>query len=141
MRLHHIGTWLPSLILLAAGFGCDQTHPGLIPATGTVTLDGRPLASGTVTLYRGNAAGGTGQVADGTCRIHQSTSIRGIAPGHYQVAVQCWEIPPHAVQPDGTIGGSGRSFIPDRYTSARTSGLSVDISPESTDFELVLLSE
>lgn len=141
MRLHHLATWPLLLILLTSVCGCGQTLPGLIPVSGTVTLDGRPLASGTVTFYSGNTAGGTGQITDGVCHINQSTSVRGVASGHYQVAVQCWEIPPHAVQPDGTIGGPGRSFIPDRYTSAQTSGLSVEVGSQSTEFELELLSE
>ncbi|MCR9197976.1 MAG: hypothetical protein NXI04_05000 [Planctomycetaceae bacterium] len=142
--MNHAGICRPLIelaLLLATTAGCENTAPGLVPATASVTLDGRPLASGSVTLYHQNMAAGTGQIVDGTCHLNQSTNTRGVAPGHYQAAVQCWEVPPHAVQPDGTIGGPGRSFIPDRYTSAVTSGLSVDIGNQATDFELQLLSK
>jgi len=132
---------LSAVISLAVSCGCDQASSGLVSATGTVTFDGQPLSSGTVTLYQQNAAAGSGEIANGVCHIHQSTSTRGVAPGRYQVAVQCWAIEPHSVQPDGSIGGPGQSLVPENYTSAQTSGLSVDITNESPDFELILVSE
>ena len=132
-----------ALLILVAGFtsGCWGPSDGLVSASGRVTYNDRPLPIGTVTLYQNGASRGMGAIHDGHVEVHQSTDITGVQPGEYQVAVTCWEEDPHTVQDDGSIGGPGVSLIPEKYTSATTSGLTVRIGAAEPFFVLELSSE
>lgn len=72
--------------------GCGESGPPRQPVSGTVTLDGKPLASGSITFapVEGVTAA-TAEVRDGAYRIGRS---EGPVPGRYQVEIV-------AVQPTG----------------------------------------
>jgi hypothetical protein len=72
--------------------GCADQGPTRQPVSGTITLDGKPLPSGSVTFapLDGTTAA-TAEVHDGAYRIGRSD---GPAPGRYQVEIS-------AVQPTG----------------------------------------
>lgn len=130
-------------LVLTAGLlcGCGGPENGMVSASGRVSFDGRPVPLGTVTLYQDGASRGMGPIDDGQFTVHQSADTPGVQPGQYQVAVTCWEEDPHTVQEDGSIGGPGISLIPEKYTSAETSGLTVDIGTEDAFFVLELTSD
>jgi hypothetical protein len=96
MYIFKIRPSLFGLVLLAAVFavpGCGSSGPKLAPVSGTVTLDGTPLKSGTVNLVADESKGakqvGTSSGAigsDGSYRI--STDGKDGAPlGWYKVVV------------------------------------------------------
>jgi hypothetical protein len=82
------------VLAVLAFAGCNAGGPALNKVTGTVTLDGTPLAGATVTFQP--VAGGTGKPATGvadasgvyTVTDMTSTNIGGgAAAGDYQVSV------------------------------------------------------
>ncbi len=112
---------IPSLGLL----GCGGSDVELINLTGTVTLDGQ-VVPGPGTLYftpsnpaDGHAArpGTANFDAGGNFDAGSFKSGDGLRPGEYKIAVHCWEIQPTMEGPPA------KSFIPQKYSSADTSGL------------------
>lgn len=75
-------------LLLAASMtaaGCGGAGPQRRAVSGEVTLDGKPLAAGTVTFApREGVTAATAEVFDGSFRIGPS---EGPAPGSYQVEI------------------------------------------------------
>ena len=57
----------------------------------------------------------------------------GLIPGKYKISVECWEIAP-------AMGSSTppKSYLPERYGSFATSGLSVNVEPGQKVVELHL---
>jgi len=109
-----------ALLLLA---GCAPGGLHVVPVSGTVTFDGKPLTSGTVIYLPDSEQGNTmpheprGRIeADGTYQLFTLRQA-GAPPGAYRVAVV-------AVKP-----GTEDSFeppqylVPPQYASPETSGL------------------
>ncbi|AGA24981.1 hypothetical protein [Singulisphaera acidiphila] len=72
--------------------GCADEGPARQPVSGIITLDGKPLPSGSVTFAPlDGATAATAEVRDGTYQIARSV---GPAPGRYQVEI-------NAVKPTG----------------------------------------
>jgi hypothetical protein len=110
--------------------GCGG--PELVPVHGSVLYNDRPLEYGSVMLQPvggGEIARGTIQ-PDGTFALSFPDGSAGAAPGTYLVRVTSYE-----AQRAQSLGATerepalGRSAIPERYTSFRTSGLQVDVTP------------
>lgn len=63
--IHSIGAWRPNvhriercpapalvaLICLVALAGCNRGHPGIVPVSGQVTIDGKPVTCGQIMVY------------------------------------------------------------------------------------------
>ncbi len=133
--------WKPlvACIVLLFATGCGgESGPSRQPVVGSVTLDGKPLPSGTITFLpsdQGPAA--SAELSEGGYRIDRDA---GPAPGHYTVEIV-------AVQPTGRrirhpdlpseTTEEVRNVIPQQY-NARTQ-LQVDVKPDAEnrfDFEL-----
>jgi hypothetical protein len=103
-----------------AGCSGRRTKPGYIKLTGIVQYEGKPLQRGSV-LFAPSLPGDTGSALIG---VDGSFSVM-LAPGDYSVAVRCYD-------DDATISESGEytpptSLIPERYTDANDSGLTVSV--------------
>jgi hypothetical protein len=57
----------------------------------------------------------------------------GLIPGKYRIGVECWEIPPQALP-----SPPPKSYVPDRYASPASSGLSVTVEPGQRLVKLTL---
>ncbi|QDV70001.1 hypothetical protein Poly24_37200 [Rosistilla carotiformis] len=148
MRIERLSkTWLDVCVVATCCFalvGCGPSgHPGLIPVSGKVTIDGEPLQTGTVEFIPDTSKGTTGQVAfgqigaDGTFQLRTFEPNDGVKPGSYKVGVQAMEVVPF--DPEAPEPPSDKSLIPTRYADAITSGLTAEVKPESNDplqFEL-----
>ena len=79
------------LVLLMAGCGGSDTTPGLVPVTGTVTLDGAPLDGAAVTFlpqFGDSERAPRGLTsADGTYELFYANNEPGVKPGAYTVSV------------------------------------------------------
>lgn len=130
------------LVLALMIAGCGGEDDGRRPVSGTVTLDGSPLPSGTVGLLdaEGNP-GGVGMINDGEFSITQSSNISGTMPGTYQVSVESWEQEPGEVLADGSMA-EGKLATPEKYRNPQTSGLTIEV-PEGgvSGIQLELTSE
>lgn len=129
------------LTALIATAGCGGATDGRIDVSGTVTIDGTPLPSGSITFYQGGASSGVGTIDNGNFSVSQSAGSEGMKPGAYEVAIQSWEVEPFAVDDDGNMGGPGKSRIPEKYNSTTTSELLANITEENSDLEFFLSSE
>ncbi|WP_406697777.1 hypothetical protein V5E97_02825 [Singulisphaera sp. Ch08] len=84
--------WGVALAMTLLMVGCGNEGPARQPISGVITLDGKPLPSGSVTFapLDGTTAA-TAEIRDGAYRIGRS---EGPAPGRYQVEI-------NAVKPTG----------------------------------------
>ena len=130
-----------ALMLVGCGTQAQKSDVPLVPANGTVTLDGQPLADADVqfipegdTLGQGGY-GRTGQ--DGTFQASTPFGEAGLATGAYRVVIQKF------VSPDGSaftgsidpnvppIEASYREALPPIYSDQDASTLKATVSPDS----------
>src|SRR6185437_7966498 len=81
--------------------------------SGIVTLDGKPLADGTLTLHGAGDKTHTAAIKDG------KYDLKGVPPGTYQVAVKAKD---------------AKAGVPARYADADKSGLTVAVRPGRTSY-------
>jgi hypothetical protein len=120
---------LPGLVLATViGCGGGPSLPGRAKVTGKVTLDGKPLARGTVTFAPDNARGTTGPAAvgqigaDGKYELTTDRSGRGgdgAVIGFHRISVQSRE--------DVEAGQLAKSLIPAAYEDPDRSGLTAEV--------------
>jgi hypothetical protein len=129
-------------IFCTALLGCGSD---LASVTGTVTLDGKPLACnekkcGTVQF---SPEGGHGRAASGALdengKYHLSSgSQAGVLPGKYSVSIWAQEIIPNKI-PGGAPGG--RLVTPEKYGDIKKSGFTADVVRGSNTFDYALSSD
>ncbi len=137
-----------AIVVAAVSFlaGCSG-DPLPAKVRGKVTVDGQPLAKGTIIFAVPGKPEATGVIEDGkivTCGTFKTDD--GASVGQAQVAVQAIQIhaAPVVVENPGdtkanTLGSmSGKSLIPARYGNPATSELTWDLKagPNETTFEL-----
>jgi hypothetical protein len=82
-RLWRAGLFFPLLAIVACGGPSDGFER--FPAEGTVTLDGKPLATGTINFVATQTgASSSAPIADGAFRL---AATDGLSPGPYRVEV------------------------------------------------------
>lgn len=110
----------------ATAAGCTSSHQlDTAPASGTVTLDGKPLSAGSVVLLpeRGRSASGS-LSNDGIFTLSTYGDGDGAILGKHKVVVY-----PLASDSEASELPPGYVPVPARYQSARSSGLEVEIKP------------
>lgn len=128
---------ISSIILVGCGGDVGQG----VEVSGTVTLDGAPLESGTVAFIGENgSAAAVGQIKNGQFSLSQSANASGIPTGSYKVKVESWKVQPGAVQDDGSFA-KGELAIPEKYTKVASSGFTADVGPGGGTFEFDLKNE
>jgi hypothetical protein len=128
-----------AMLLTAAATGCFG--PNAASVSGTVTLDGQPLAGGNVSFHPdgGSGAPAYGQ-SDANGRYSLSTgSDTGLAPGMYVAVVVATKEPP---QPYDAKGGEipPIPITPAKYADVSTSDLRVEVKAGRNDIPLALQS-
>jgi hypothetical protein len=120
-------------LLLASG-GCNR-GPKLHPVTGTVLLDGKPLAEAGVRFEptsKEQEPGVGGTDADGRFQL-KTRKLTGVPLGTYKVGIS------KVVWLPGKNEGTWRS--PKKYGDPATSGFTAEVTPEKFDFEFNLTSK
>lgn len=137
------GVWFVPLILattisLVAGCGDGQAQ-----VSGTVTLDGTPIAGGgdvrcTVSFFpEGGGTPAVGSV-DQSGRYSLSTASRSeLQPGSYNVAISAIQLTMPTEKGDSP---SGRPMTPRHYARAAESGLHAEVKPGHNTFDFALES-
>ena len=112
--------------------GCGGGHGASV--SGSVTLDGAPLDTGTVAFHPlgGGPTAYGGIHPNGTYRLKTGAGT-GVPPGEYRVTVAAMTEPP-------TDGPSvpGRMITPPRYADPAQSGLKFAVTPGSNRIDLEL---
>lgn len=116
-------------VVLAPGCG-GEDGPPRFPITGQVTLDGKPLQTGTIAFHpggEGNAA--SADVTDGTFAINRSN---GLVAGKYKVEIVSVQGTGKQIKspddPTATIEET-RNLIPERYS--RESRIEAVVKPDA----------
>ena len=136
-------TWSVALLLLGTISGCggSGSKRKLVQVSGTVTFEGKPLTSGTITFVAEgpspvNAAGEISK--SGTYTLSTERPGDGASPGTYKIRIESWASPPKM---DETGVDPGKSAVPEKYNRIETSGLTATVkeSPatQKVDFALV----
>jgi hypothetical protein len=136
-------------LLLSLTAGCDQ-GPQMVPVTGTITLEGKPLPTASV-MYVLKAGGPpVTAVTDEQGKYNLSTTVEGdgALEGDYQVAIVAYRVSgvsadpasDPSVQLPGAMGGERVVWIaPMRYSKLAESGLTATVTAEHDnviDFDL-----
>jgi hypothetical protein len=83
--------WLTVAAVAALAIGCGDSGPKLVPVSGTVTLDGKPLKGALVSFLpdTSNKTGQAGEdVTGGSGNYRAMTNGRtGLVPGKYKVVI------------------------------------------------------
>jgi hypothetical protein len=121
--------------------GCDN---GLSTVTGTVTLDGQPLAggehmNGTITFSRegGGGAPAVGFIDDAGHYTVKTGSATGMEPGTYRVAIAMKKI---TIPADPNAMPIPTLITPAKYKSTASSGLRAEIKPGRNELDFALKS-
>jgi hypothetical protein len=119
------------LVAMALGLvlvcGCGPGGPEIIPVDGWITLGGSPWPSPGVVYFTLDpaATGNVGHPVTGKFDVDGKLTVttfgkNGLAPGKYKLGIECWKVAPRMGSPTPPV-----SYVPERYQSAATSGLSV----------------
>jgi hypothetical protein len=125
--------WLAALGVATAGYFGSGFELPRQAVVGTVTLDGRPLASGTIVFLPtgertfSTASAGKASITNGSFSISQA---RGLVPARYQVAIYSGQRA--AKRPNPEIGSAedqapDRDLIPAKFNTETE--LEVEIKP------------
>lgn len=140
-----------NLILLVVATGCgggaeSNPLPETVPVSGVVTLNGEPLAAGSVTFVpqgqtKGTECQGTTDAA-GKYTLKQQHGSEGAPPGEYKVVISL------LLRGDGTplpaegAGGGGIAFetLPRQYSDFNATKLSAVVPDSGGEFSFDLKS-
>jgi hypothetical protein len=142
IRLWRTPVYLPMMLLLVAGCGGDGATRGAV--SGKITLDGKPLASGSILFTpiqgtRGTATGGI--IKNGAYQISAST---GPAIGWNRVKIRATrntgKMVPKPFSPPGQMVEEVAEAVAPKFNS--DSVLKVDVKPgeNTADFEVASFS-
>jgi hypothetical protein len=138
-----------ALLLIAILAGCSgcgggitDNRKGLAPVTGKVTLDGKPLTTGTISFVAMDGSEAfTGPIdSSGNYTLASSPSSPGALPGEYKVIIIASQ---QATMGDPMKGGQpiaaeAKTIVPEKYTKPDSSGLtgSVKSGSNTINFDL-----
>jgi len=115
--------------------GCSKGTEGIpaVPASGTVTLNGKPLEQGTIQFVPSKSRPAYGEIKDGKFTLTTYVDGDGAVPGKHKVGVTAVEEVPNPK------GGEpiAKSLVPSNCTNPETSGYEVEIPPQGkTDIQI-----
>lgn len=152
LRLFQFSALLSAVLVLGCGSG--ESLP-TVPVTGTVTLNGAPVAGAAVAFApkdpaKGKPASGTTDASGKfklTTYLSPTSSPEGAIPGDYQISVTKVEVPSTSMSPEdmakGMAGGGTmkppENLLPSRYANPAASGFTASVKSGGTnDFTFAL---
>ncbi len=137
-------TFVSAVLLVAAG--CGESQPtgeviAVVPASGILTLNGKPLEYYQVAVFPENNRPAIGVTdAEGKFTLGTNAPNDGAVVGHHRVAIT-FQGPPSTNPDEGimefTPPPKPTEKIKDQYASPETSGLAIDV-PESGTMEILI---
>jgi len=112
--------------------GCGSK---LASVEGTVTLDGKPLSTGTVVFQNEGLPMGVGGLSSNGSYTIYTGDQPGLPPGDYQVTVSAYQTRPGRDEMEEPIPVL---LTPPRYNKPETSGLTAKVTPGSNRFDFKL---
>lgn len=135
--------WVMLAVTSAVLAGCGETKPyGVVPVSGRVTLDGKPLADARVTFFPQRAsetntsesapeAMGTTD-ADGRYQLKSVFDDEGAAPGRSRVVISTLKQEYDPANPEALPKTIAPETIPKKYFSG-AGQLEIDVPADGTD--------
>ncbi|QEG16822.1 hypothetical protein GmarT_26900 [Gimesia maris] len=130
-----------SFTLSACGSGLSDTPP-MAPVKGVVTLDGKPLTTGTIQFTPDKDRGTTGRMALGGIKEDGTFELMGDGAqvGHHLVSIECYES--SAFDPNQPVNQAPKSLIPLMYTDPKKSEITAQVQAgEENHFTFELKSK
>ena len=138
MRFDHypgvlVGAAVVAAWVCAACVGCGKGELVTVPVKGTVTYNGAPLSSGTVSFHPVDprtSRPAVGKInADGTYVASTTESNPGVVPGEYKISIAAQKTPVFEMSPrESARAAADNLLVPQRYTNPETSGLSATVA-------------
>lgn len=125
--------WLVIAPTLLITSGCDQ-GPTMVPVSGKVIYNGKPLEFGTVTFQPPSGQPARGEILnDGTFTLSTYRPNDGAVIGLHKVRITCYESQkPNAPKSPGEQS-LGNLLIPLNYTLFDQSGFTADVTKDRND--------
>ena len=121
------GAALTALIVLA---GCGDSGPEIVPVSGTVTIDGKPLTYGQIQVLPSGWRPAHGKIeADGRFTLTTTESGDGCVVGTHPVVILSGE---------SLNAESMKWHAPKKYADAKASGLTATVTGPTDDLKLEL---
>lgn len=116
-------SWLASVAIVSVLLaGCDTETTGeVVPASGVVTLDGKPMAGVSITLVPQEGVKGRGGFGstgeDGAFSLQADTEVLGVPAGYYRMLFQRYAMPDGSpIPPDTSAADAGLvNLLPEVY--------------------------
>lgn len=122
-----------TLFALSALMGCGNKHPGLVPVSGTVTIDGKPVPIGQVKLSPEGHRAAVGRIEkDGRFKLTCFELYDGAPTGTHRATVTAVE---------QVNEQSNRWHAPMKYANEAMTDLSVTIKGPTDDLKIELTWE
>jgi hypothetical protein len=129
LRIGQCGLILAVLAILG---GCSDGRPKRVRVSGTVTIDGKPLAGGALRLIPQHGRPAVSPIdPSGHFQLSTYDPDDGAVPGTFAVEVLAY---------DNVSPGTFRWRVPRKYEHAKTSGMTVTISERTDDLAVELKS-
>lgn len=133
---HHRGI-AAALLAMIVFTGCGKTGASVAPVAGKVLIDGQPLASGSVNTLPAGGRGAHGTIQpDGSFSLGTNGPDDGALIGMHRVAVVAYA----QSADNGPESPRGKSLVPQRYTNAETSGLTIDVKADEDNAPVLELT-
>lgn len=136
------GLVLCSLLGLMLFCGCDK-GPVVVPVTGKVTYQGKPLEFGSVTFQPRQGQPARGEIQpDGTFSLSSYAPGDGAVIGTHKVRIACYTSQKKTDQQPVGEQSLGKLLIPRKYTLFDYSGLTAEVKADGNNsFEFNLTDD
>jgi hypothetical protein len=117
--------------------GCSSDRMRTAPVKGKVMYKGKPVPNGTITFNPASGPTATGEIqADGTFVLTTYRKADGAIPGKHTVVIVAMQDMTNKLPEERTP--LPPPIVPDKYTSAATTNLKVEVkdAPNNFDFDL-----
>jgi hypothetical protein len=141
---------LSALLVFALVGGCEKADPSLVAVSGTITLNGDPLAYATVTFIPKDGTPGFGGVGktDAAGRytlLGSRDNAKGIPAGEYRVVIS------KRLMPDGSelapndntppMMSPAKESLPDGFSSMTGTRQTASVKPDGGPYDFAVLSK
>lgn len=127
------------VVFLAANLGCDH-GPAMMPVTGQVKYNGKPLEFGSIYFQPASGQPARGDIqSDGTFTLSTYRLNDGAVLGSHKVRISCYESQKPGTPKAAGEQTLGKLLIPQKYTLLDQSGLTAEVTKDRTEpfaFEL-----
>lgn len=135
---------------LVCGTGCGHRDrgnlPDVYPVTGTVTMDGKPVADAVLSFQLMDGTRGAIGQTDSQGRYTLTTfhSEDGAVPGEYRISVMKFSTPPpdypvrKSEDDENYIDFVPKNLLPKKYSDAQKSGLTATVDKERNVIDISL---